>query len=186
MMNPGRFNYFPNPKKAVIALLVIGSLSGCVLPYRQVAQKTFTPLPFDQAEYDRLPKTGTGVVRGRIVGRSANGDVKNGSGAVYLIPLTKYRRQWYYEAFVGNKLAAKPEDPRYYGYDRLRMADFDGRFEFKDVPPGPYYVVSIIEWKEESTDRKLRHRGVTNTKREKAGLEIMVQNDAVKEVLLYR
>lgn len=41
-----------------------------------------------------------------------------------------------------------PEDapPQYFTYTRTARCDVDGRFEFKNVAPGSYFVTTTITW----------------------------------------
>jgi hypothetical protein len=127
-------------------LLAAALASACGVQPREHAP-TWTPLPFDEAEYAALPKTGTDVVRGQVLASTGEGQVRKGAREeVLLIPATTYRDQWYIEKLMQGKAATAEQDARYSKYDRRSVTDADGRFEFIDVPPGPYYVLGRVVW----------------------------------------
>lgn len=142
---------------------------------------TFEPLPFDEAEYAALPKTGTGVIQGQVFGKTKGGDVKKGAGNnVILIPATKYGTQRYKMQVIGNQLLSKPEDPRYKKYAFQQIADSDGKFSFKNVPPGKYYAISHLTWEAPSSNRYL----ITETQGGKLYKEVDVMNGQTVDVML--
>lgn len=145
----------------LVVALALG-VAGCA--HRPRADRTWTPLPFDEAEYAALPKTGTGVVRGQVFAQTVGGTVKTGAGSdVLLIPATKFRDQWYRETFVYHHLATTNQDPRYAKFDRIKNADGDGRFAFDKVPPGRYYILSNVNWEAVSDNPYSRRLGLTDS-----------------------
>lgn len=131
--------------KKITLLITSILLASCVHRAPQLVR--WTPLPFDEAEYNALPKTGTGIVKGQVFGRTVGGDVKKAAGeSVILMPVTNYSNQYFNETAIPNHVVASAPDPRYHDYELRKTADGDGRFEFTNVPPGDYYVFSQIFW----------------------------------------
>jgi hypothetical protein len=115
------------------------SLGGCFERKLTVA--------FDQAEYDRLPQSGTAAMEGQAFLRTQGGDVKLAAGLeVACHPVTSYSTELFDEWIVkhGNVTGGDDRAP---AYTRKTIADGEGRFRFDGLPPGDYYVWSWITWK---------------------------------------
>jgi len=107
----------------------------------------FKPLPFNEAEYRALTAFGTGRVQGQLFLRAPNGEIKTGAGApIRLHPATQEETQAYSERCVLQHIPTAARDPQFNFYDRRTTADIKGRFELKNVPPGPYWLWSRLTW----------------------------------------
>ncbi|PVZ19954.1 MULTISPECIES: hypothetical protein [unclassified Pseudomonas] len=122
----------------VFAVAVLG---GCVSPPPPQPR-----IAFPVAEYQSLPKAGTGIVEGQVFMRTIGGDVKYGAGSeVTLNPMTSYSQQWYRYTYELRQ-PLQPGDPRQEAYVIRTQADGNGNFRFTDVPPGQYYLTSRVTW----------------------------------------
>lgn len=129
-------------KRTMVLVAMALVLASCATPIEK-----WTPLPFDEAEYGALQTVGTGIVRGSVFAKTVGGDLKLGAGEfVRLYPVTKYTQQRYRENWLAGKPATHSEDPRYIKYVREKTVGVDGKFEFRDVPPGDYYAQSNVTW----------------------------------------
>jgi ABC-type transport system substrate-binding protein len=126
---------------------IIGVIvSGLMLAIAGCAAATVQRMPFPEAEYAALAKTGTGRVTGQAFMRTIGGDVKVAAGSdVALNPVTSYSQQWYDVVYVQRKNITA-WDPRLDEYVMNTRADAEGRFEFVNVPPGDYFVRSLVLW----------------------------------------
>lgn len=163
--------------KLVLWCAAAAILAGCAVP---VQQKTYDPLPFNAAEYEALPKTGTGVVRGQVFLKTRGGDVKKGAGSpVTLTPVTSLSEQWYVQGYLGGREPAQNGANETERYWRRGIADADGRFEIRDVPPGKYFAVSGVAW-EAPTQFGLARQGGT------IAVPVVVENDKTVNVMVTR
>jgi hypothetical protein len=104
-------------------------------------------IPFPEDEYAKLPISGTGTVSGSAFIK-LGGNIKAAVGErVILNPVTSYSKQWYTVSYLGqNQL--EPPDKRIGKYLKFKIADAQGRFTFKNVPPGEYYIITVVSWEE--------------------------------------
>jgi hypothetical protein len=132
-------------------------------------------MPFPESEYQALAKTGTGIVRGRAFEEAEGGVIKTAAGnEVILNPVTSYSMEWYEKAYLPGR-AMVEADPRLSKYIMTQIVDADGRFTFKNVPPGDYFVTTKITWNSPSG-----RRGGTISKR------ITVKDGHETEVMITR
>lgn len=142
-------------KHVWIPIILAVALSGCVTQQPPVQR-----ISFPVAEYDALPKTGTGSVTGQAFLRTVGGDVKYGAGSeVYLQPVTAYTTQWYEVNVLGGRQLTNP-DPRASQGQLRTQADGNGNFTFTNVPPGNYYLSAAVRWSAPSQYGLLPQGGV--------------------------
>jgi len=135
--------------KQFLLLAIMGLLSGCA------TTTDLQRMPFPENEYQALPKTGTATVKGQAFMKTRGGDVKTAAGnEVWLNPVTSYSIEWYekfYLPTISNTsplrdIKTTPPDPRLTKYILIQIADGDGRFTFKNAPPGEYFVTTAVTW----------------------------------------
>jgi hypothetical protein len=131
-------------KRILLAATIAASLIGCAAPRVYIPTPIERP-PFPEAEYAALAKTGTATVTGQAFLKTRGGDVKTAAGnGVYLNPVTSYSKFAYDHRNSYDGLT--PTDPRFVTYLRQTVADGSGRFTFKNVPDGEYYLSSSVTW----------------------------------------
>ncbi|MGB8929967.1 MAG: carboxypeptidase-like regulatory domain-containing protein, partial [Anaeromyxobacteraceae bacterium] len=80
---------------------------------------------------------------GRASAPGPGGKPRSASEAA-LVPVAPYASAWV-EALVAGR-SVLFVDPRLDAYVRRAKSDADGRFEFRDVPPGAYHLVATVTW----------------------------------------
>ncbi len=129
--------------RLIISLAFLAALAGCVT---QQAKPTVARIPFPESEYTQLKKEGTSTIRGQAFLKTRGGDVKVAAGEeIQLNPVTSYSNQWYEENYLKQNPISQG-DPRQQDYIRKKIADGSGRFEFKNIPAGEYYVTAKVTW----------------------------------------
>jgi hypothetical protein len=132
-------------KRTLSIAALAATLAGCAVPNHTVSTPMPRP-PFPEAEYARLPKTGTAIVTGQAFLKTRGGDVKTAAGnTIYLNPVTSYSTYAYEFGYLGTKRMTPP-DARLHQYMRETIADGSGRFTFRNVPSGEYFVTANVTW----------------------------------------
>ena len=139
--------------------------------------KTFVQrMPFPEAEYASLPRTGNATVNGYIYAITPSGKkVYAKQTRLYLNPVTSYSTQWYKESYLGGAKMSKV-DPRLFNYLKFTTSDNNGKFEFLNVPSGSYYLIGVIKCGNEC--------GFNTTKSLRVSKKISVVGDEIKSVEL--
>lgn len=127
--------------KRLLAGLMFLFLIGCV-----TTQPTIQRIPFPSDEYSKLEVSGTSIIKGQAFLKTRAGDVKTAAGnEVLLNPVTSYSNQWYEENYIKGRLLTEI-NPKMFQYVKKKIADAEGRFIFKDVPAGEYYLTTVVTW----------------------------------------
>ena len=126
-----------------IILAICITCYGCApLPTQQLVSR----MPFPEQEYQALPTSGNAIVKGQAFLKTRGGDVKTAAGnAVILNPVTSYSKEWYAKEYLGG-VPLEPPDHRLWNYVKKQVADASGRFTFKSVPAGDYFVTTVVTW----------------------------------------
>jgi len=106
-------------------------------------------IAFPVDEYKKLPKKGSGIIKGKIYLKTAQGDLLLGhSTRLYLNPVTSYSQQWYDESYIqGHKM--KKADDTLFNYLRFTASNEQGEFAFYGVPAGKYYLIGTVKCADE-------------------------------------
>ena len=120
------------------ALMVV--LGGCV------AHAPIVNLgAFPAAEHEALATSGDSSVSGQLFLRTVGGDVKYGAGSqVVLWPATSYTSRFYAAHIANNRVTPLSQELK--KFSRFTQADGEGRFVFKHLPAGKYYVGGEVIW----------------------------------------
>lgn len=114
----------------------------------------------------KLKKDETASLSGQIFLVTKGGEPRYDPGrVVFLIPRTAYTAEWIVRAVKSELLCKKNSDSgfsvdrgqclsfllglpdkRLEGYIRLTPRDPSGRFLFRKVPPGNYFIVGLVTW----------------------------------------
>ena len=138
-------------------------------------------MPFPEDEYKALAKVGNAVVNGQAFLKTRGGDVKTAAGnEVVLNPVTSYSLEWYEKSYVPG-MPMVSADSRIEAFIRKQIADGNGRFTFKNVPPGEYFVTTKVIWEAPTGYQgSLQRQGGWITKR------VTVKSDEEIDVILTR
>jgi hypothetical protein len=109
--------------------------------------------PFDPKAGSYIHKTGKGKIEGSAFMRQAGGGVVKAAGEeVFLSPVTEYSRARMKAIYGDRKMVSisktienTPEE--YYTQIRKIKADGDGKFNFENIHPGNYFIVTKLFWR---------------------------------------
>lgn len=134
----------------VLGLCCVVLLAGCVRK---------TEAAFSAAEAAFIKQQGKGVITGHAFRTRPKGQIVNAAGeVVWLVPQTAHSRERFANFFGNRKyvrhahrfgLWASERNVEYEAHTRQTKTESNGRFAFKDVAPGSYFVMSQVTWGEE-------------------------------------
>jgi hypothetical protein len=163
----------------IYCIIVVCFLTACVSVSTE--RPVLERVNFPNSEYVNLVSNGTGTVKGQAFLKTRGGDVKTAAGnEVILNSVTSYSTQWFEKSYKGGNVLAEP-DQRYLDSIISTIADADGRFEFEDVPPGKYYLVSSVTW-----ETPTGYNGGLRVQGGYIAEIISVKNDIVVNIILTR
>lgn len=169
--------------KAKLIILSGLLLAGCQTPTSPTFS-TVPRLPWPEAEYARLEKAGRNEVSGQAFLKTRGGDVKTCAGEkVTLSPVTTHSTQFFDIVVMGRherfQELGGTADPRIFEYLKQTTADASGRFRLYDVPPGEYYLYTVVTW-EAPTGTGLQRQGGW------VGMRVTVKDGERNEFVLTR
>lgn len=124
----------------IVPLLLALVLAGCATAPPPAPPAL--PVAFSAAEYAALPQSGNSTITGQAFLTKANGEAKAAAGnEIRLNPVTSYSLYAYNQAAS----AQQKLDPRCLQYRRTTRADRNGRFSFKNIPAGDYFVSAAVK-----------------------------------------
>jgi hypothetical protein len=129
--------------RALFVLFLVLLIAGCATTVTTPVQRNAV---FIESEYEPYKGKGTASIAGQAFAKTRAGDVKYAAGnTIFLNPVTSYSTE-FFNILVQQQQIPSPPDPRIYHYNRQTIADGNGNFEFKNLPPGEYYIHTIITW----------------------------------------
>ena len=121
------------------ASLLLLFVVGCLQPYDREAR-------WEEEEWPPFTTTGTSTICGQVVLKRGAENVNFASGnTVKLIPVTSYTKETFQLAIIEGAPIEKT-DSRLAKFQRFTKGDADGKFCFKNLPAGNYYLVSEFQW----------------------------------------
>ncbi len=131
-------------------------------------------IPFPEAEYSSLARSGKGRVTGSIYLITPSGNRVYGKQTrLYLNPVTSYSTQWFNKSYLGGAKMSKV-DSRLFNYLKFTTSDNSGKFEFLNVPSGSYYLIGVVKCGAECGYDRVRNIRIAK--------KISVFGDGVKSV----
>lgn len=151
------------------ASLLLSATTGCATPTASVPQAHVMVSTFDPESFAWAAQQGGSSVSGAAMLRTRGGDVKTCAGlGVMLVPQAPYSRERIERIYglgaSGFRAWDAPvvfaaTDPRYEALPRKTVCGPDGRFAFRGLPPGVFYIIATVTWETASPSGMLPQGG---------------------------
>ncbi|HDP99286.1 MAG TPA: carboxypeptidase regulatory-like domain-containing protein [bacterium] len=129
-------------KQISLMLILLSLCIGCATQSKYREKRR----PFDPAEYAFVKLHGTSNIHGQIfVPRRTGGQNPCSGCEITLNPATVYSEEFYLKT-VKNNIPIEEADLRVLNYIRKTISDDSGRFVFKNIGEGKYYLYSPISY----------------------------------------
>lgn len=109
----------------------------------QGEQRVQRTVAFPEAEYARLDKTGTSVIKGRMSYEWQGQTIYANRAGISIAPVTTYSAEAAELALAGK--TASRADPRAQAYTHIVRTDSNGYFNATGLPSGTFYVAGVVQ-----------------------------------------
>lgn len=129
-------------KTRLIYIVCVCCASACV---PGVTTPTPVATPFEATAVAYALSDGSSSIEGQAFAKTRGGDTKYASGeTVSLIPVSDYTTE--YMKGIGTSRGAVTPDARLAAHTRTTVADGEGKFVFRNIPQGSYFVYTKVFW----------------------------------------
>jgi hypothetical protein len=103
--------------------------------------------PIEEGPRSSVTAAAPATIAGEVTIKTRAGEVRSGADStIYLIPATAYASEWFAH-YVVNGEKIEGTDPRSFPSARAGPVDREGRFEFRHVPAGAYYLTCNVHYR---------------------------------------
>jgi hypothetical protein len=121
--------------------VILGMLCGCWSRTYQLQ------VPIEEGPPSSVAAAAPATIAGEVTIKTRTGEVRSGADStIYLIPATAYASEWFAH-YVVNGEKIEGTDPRSFPSARAGPVDREGRFEFRHVPSGAYYLTCNVHYR---------------------------------------
>lgn len=124
-------------------------LSGCAsAPLAPISWESSRSAEQDNADYAPFMQAGSGVITGQAFLTQQGGGVVVAAGReVILDPATHIAIEWWQKIGTNYEhLDVVPPSENFSKLRRRAIADASGKFEFRNLPAGKYFVRTVLTW----------------------------------------
>ena len=173
-------------RKYLLILCLIGLTTGCAIP---PDPEYYVQAKFDKKAAQKMLKPGNNTIKGEGFLRQRSGQVIKCSGyEVSLIPATDYASERMIQLYESDEKGYNPvinarrynfipDEKEYYDLGKTTVCNADGKFEFKNVADGTFYVITPVLW-ESFYEKYTRFEGGSLMQK------VKVKNGETKEVIM--